>query len=90
MGQYGVLKGLEDATVGAFSMINQDDNWSIKATKGEDTTVLENPVNNVFGRDVYYRIEVVENPDAKKVASPLEAIRTLQNGEMTETSTRLL
>ncbi len=81
-----VLKGLEDATVGAFSMINQDDNWSIKATKGEDTTVLENPVNNVFGRDVYYRIEVVENPDAKKVASPLEAIRTLQNGEMTETS----
>ncbi|WP_373134253.1 LPXTG cell wall anchor domain-containing protein [Enterococcus durans] len=82
-----VLKGLEDATVGAFSMINQDDNWSIKATKGEDTTVLENPVNNVFGRDVYYRIEVVENPDAKKVASPLEAIGTLQNGEMTETST---
>lgn len=82
-----VLKGLEDATVGAFSMINQDDNWSIKATKGEDTTVLENPVNNVFGRDVYYRIEVVENPDAEKVASPLEAIRTLQNGEMTETST---
>lgn len=81
-----ILKGLEDATVGAFSMINQDDNWSIKATKGEDTTVLENPVNNVFGRDVYYRIEVVENPDAKKVASPLEAIRTLQNGEMTETS----
>lgn len=82
-----VLKGLEDATVGSFSMINQDDNWSIKATKGEDTTVLENPVNNVFGRDVYYRIEVVENPDAKKVTSPLEAIRTLQNGEMTETST---
>lgn len=30
-----VLKGLEDATVGAFSMINQDDNWSIKATKGK-------------------------------------------------------
>ncbi len=77
-----VLKGLDDATAGAFSIINQDDNWSIKATKGEDTTILENPVNNVFGRDVYYRIEVVENPDAEKVASPLEAIKKLQNGEI--------
>lgn len=79
-----VLKGLEDATVGSFSMINQDDKWSIKATKGEDTTILENPVNNVFGRDVYYRIEVVENPNENKGTSPLDGIRTLQSGARTK------
>ncbi|MFN6832546.1 LPXTG cell wall anchor domain-containing protein [Enterococcus hirae] len=58
-----LLKGLDDQNVGAYSIVEQDGEWTIQAGKGEDSTVLTNHVNNVFGRDTYYRIEVVANSE---------------------------
>ncbi|MDU1932279.1 MAG: LPXTG cell wall anchor domain-containing protein [Enterococcus hirae] len=58
-----LLKGLDDQNVGAYSIVEQDGEWTIQAGKGEDSTVLTNHVNNVFGRDTYYRIEVVASSE---------------------------
>lgn len=58
-----LLKGLENATVGAFSIIEQDGGSKIHATQGEQETILNNAVNNVFGRDTYYRIEILADPE---------------------------
>lgn len=58
-----LLKGLENATVGAFSIIEQDGVSKIHATQGEQGTILNNAVNNVFGRDTYYRIEILADPE---------------------------
>ncbi|MBF8808077.1 MAG: hypothetical protein IC227_06795 [Enterococcus lacertideformus] len=54
-----VIKGLNDATAGAFSLLKNKDQWQIKASQGVDETDLEAPVNNLFGRDTYYSIEVL-------------------------------
>ncbi|EPM8105256.1 LPXTG cell wall anchor domain-containing protein [Enterococcus hirae] len=58
-----LLKGLDDQNVGAYSTVEQDGEWTIQAGKGDDSTVLTNHVNNVFGRDTYYRIEVVASSE---------------------------
>ncbi|MGM0323950.1 hypothetical protein IGJ18_001456 [Enterococcus sp. AZ078] len=58
-----LLKGLDDQNVGAYSIVEQDGEWTIQAGKGEDSTVLTNHVNNIFGRDTYYRIEVVASSE---------------------------
>ncbi|MBO1300505.1 MULTISPECIES: putative mucin/carbohydrate-binding domain-containing protein [unclassified Enterococcus] len=58
-----LLKGLENATVGAFSIVEQDGVSKIHATQGEQGTILNNAVNNVFGRDTYYRIEILADPE---------------------------
>lgn len=55
-----VLKGLNDATVGVYSFINKNNQWYLSATQGDPDADLTNWVNNEFGRDIYYRIEVVE------------------------------
>ncbi len=55
-----VLKGLEDAIVGSFTFVGQGDQAFIHSTAGDSETDLDSPVNNVFGRGVYYRIEVEE------------------------------
>ena len=58
-----LLKGLDDQNVGAYSIVEQDGEWTIQAGKGDDSTVLTNHVNNIFGRDIYYRIEVVASSE---------------------------
>jgi LPXTG-motif cell wall-anchored protein len=55
-----VLKGLEDTTVGSFTFVGQGDQAFIHSTTGVSGTDLDSPVNNIFGRGVYYRIEVEE------------------------------
>lgn len=60
-----VLKGLNDATVGAFSLLKEDDQWALHASQGVSGTDLSQPVNNHFGRDIYYGIEVIENITTK-------------------------
>ncbi|EPH95688.1 LPXTG-motif protein cell wall anchor domain protein [Enterococcus faecalis 13-SD-W-01] len=55
-----VLKGLEEAIVGSFTFVGQGDQAFIHSTAGDSETDLDSPVNNVFGRGVYYRIEVEE------------------------------
>lgn len=58
-----VLKGLEDTTVGSFTFVGQGDQAFIHSTAGVSETDLDSPVNNIFGRGVYYRIEVEEPRD---------------------------
>lgn len=60
-----VLKGLDDATVGAFSLLKENDQWALHASQGVSGTDLSQPVNNYFGRDTYYGIEVIENITTK-------------------------
>ncbi|PTO40271.1 cell wall protein [Enterococcus mundtii] len=60
-----VLKGLNDATVGAFSLLKENDQWALHASQGVSGTDLSQPVNNHFGRDIYYGIEVIENITTK-------------------------
>ncbi|OBS61282.1 hypothetical protein AX758_04915 [Enterococcus mundtii] len=60
-----VLKGLDDATVGAFSLLKENDQWALHASQGVSGTDLSQPVNNHFGRDIYYGIEVIENITTK-------------------------
>lgn len=60
-----VLKGLNDATVGAFSLLKENDQWALHASQGVNGTDLSQPVNNHFGRDIYYGIEVIENITTK-------------------------
>ncbi|MBO1298755.1 MULTISPECIES: putative mucin/carbohydrate-binding domain-containing protein [unclassified Enterococcus] len=60
-----VLKGLNDATVGAFSLLKENDQWALHASQGVSGTDLSQPVNNHFGRDTYYGIEVIENITTK-------------------------
>ncbi|MGS6443868.1 LPXTG cell wall anchor domain-containing protein [Enterococcus hirae] len=58
-----LLKGFDDQNVGAYSIVEQDGEWTIQAGKGDDSTVLSDHVNSAFGRDTYYRIEIVGNPE---------------------------
>ncbi len=58
-----LLKGLDDQNVGAYSIVEQGGEWTIQAGKGDDSTVLSDHVNSAFGRDTYYRIEIVGNPE---------------------------
>jgi len=60
-----LLKGLDDATVGAFSLLKENDQWALHASQGVSGTDLSQPVNNHFGRDIYYGIEVIENITTK-------------------------
>ncbi len=60
-----VLKGLDNATVGAFSLLKENDQWALHASPGVSGTDLSQPVNNHFGRDTYYGIEVIENITTK-------------------------
>ncbi len=60
MGDSLVLKGLNDATVGAFSLVKQNKQWLLQSTQGVDGTNLSNPVNNLLGRQVYYRLDVIK------------------------------
>ncbi|THE06474.1 cell wall protein, partial [Enterococcus hirae] len=62
-----VLKGLEEATVGAFSILKQNETLAIYASKGETTTDMDAPVNYTFGRDTYYKIEVLADPKKKQL-----------------------
>nr|WP_270218716.1 LPXTG cell wall anchor domain-containing protein [Enterococcus lactis] len=56
-----VLRGLEEMTVGAFSLLKEGDQFTIHASPGSSNTDLNRPVNNPFGRGIYYAIEVLEN-----------------------------
>ncbi|WP_242690820.1 hypothetical protein [Enterococcus hirae] len=58
-----LLKGFDDQNVGAYSIVEQDGEWTIQAGKGDDSTVLSDHVNSAFGRDTYYRIEIVGKPE---------------------------
>lgn len=58
-----LLKGFDDQNVGAYSIVEQDGEWTIQVGKGDDSTVLSDHVNSAFGRDTYYRIEIVGNPE---------------------------
>ncbi|WP_275399907.1 LPXTG cell wall anchor domain-containing protein [Enterococcus faecium] len=60
-----VLRGLEEMTVGAFSLLKEDDRLAIHASPGSNDTDLNRPVNNPFGRGIYYAIEVLENDTRK-------------------------
>ncbi|WP_146811755.1 cell wall protein, partial [Enterococcus villorum] len=54
-----VVKGLNDATAGAFSLLKNKDQWQLQASQGVEGTDLDNPVDNNFGYDTYYSIEVL-------------------------------
>ena len=58
-----LLKGFDDQNVGAYSIVEQDGEWTIQVGKGDDSTVLSDHVNSAFGRDTYYQIEIVGNPE---------------------------
>lgn len=60
-----VLRGLEEMTVGAFSLLKEGDQLAIHASPGSSNTDLNRPVNNPFGRGIYYAIEVLENDTRK-------------------------
>lgn len=60
-----VLRGLEEMTVGAFSLLKEGDQFTIHASPGSSNTDLNRPVNNPFGREIYYAIEVLENDTRK-------------------------
>lgn len=60
-----VLRGLEEMTVGAFSLLKEGDQFAIHASPGSSNTDLNRPVNNPFGRGIYYAIEVLENDTRK-------------------------
>lgn len=60
-----VLRGLEEMTVGAFSLLKEGDQFTIHASPGSSDTDLNRPVNNPFGRGIYYAIEVLENDTRK-------------------------
>lgn len=44
-----VLKGLDDTTVGAFSLLNQNGQWALQSSQGVNGTNLSGFVNNHFG-----------------------------------------
>lgn len=52
-------------TVGAFSLLKEGDQLAIHASPGSSNTDLNRPVNNPFGRGIYYAIEVLENDTRK-------------------------
>lgn len=60
-----VLRGLEEMTVGAFSLLKEGDQLAIHASPGSSNMDLNRPVNNPFGRGIYYAIEVLENDTRK-------------------------
>lgn len=82
-----VVKGLNDATVGAFSLHKNQDQWQIKASQGVEGTDLDNPVDNNFGRNTYYSIEILQGATSKflyEVAgnqSIRESINGFNNGQ---------
>lgn len=82
-----VIKGLKEATVGAFSLLKNQNQWQIQASQGVDGTNLNDPVDNYFGRDTYYSIEVLQGATSKfryEVAgnqSIRESIQGFNNGQ---------
>ncbi|MCJ2170446.1 hypothetical protein [Enterococcus durans] len=81
-----VLKGLNDTTVGAYSLLNQNGQWALQSSQGVNGTNLSGFVNNHFGRETYYSIEVLDGSTRKynyEVAgnrSIREAINGFNNG----------
>ncbi|MEY8445190.1 Rib/alpha-like domain-containing protein [Enterococcus ratti] len=60
-----VLKGLNDATVGAYSLVKKDEQWTIQSTQGVADTNLTDPVDNYFGSQTYYQIDVLQGDVSK-------------------------
>ncbi|WP_241161945.1 MULTISPECIES: LPXTG cell wall anchor domain-containing protein [unclassified Enterococcus] len=60
-----VLKGLDNITAGAYSLLNQNDQLALYASPGIDGTDTNQPVNNPFGRGVYYAVEVLKTEENK-------------------------
>jgi LPXTG-motif cell wall-anchored protein len=67
-----VMKGLNGATVGVYSFVKKNDQWYLSATQGDPDADLNNWVNNEFGRNDYYRIEVDEEENSLPIPSQPE------------------
>ena len=60
----------------AFSLVKQNKQWLLQSTQGVDGTNLSNPVNNLLGRQVYYRLDVIKGVSSSYTYEVLGIVRS--------------